>query len=170
MEITEVDKLLISILIAPQRNDESWNKMADYFGRLVEAAEETLIIAWPSIQITKPMPYIQMRKDSFNIYLEALSDFYGQNNLPADSCNSILELGWMEPAPENEECRNFYIEFDGPNYDYKSIGQLMAKTFRYGYACTLRKKFEVGPIELAEQVKFVTLSDEEDDHTQNEGE
>ena len=170
MEITEVDKLLIQILIAPQRNDEAWDNVADYFGRLVEAAEETMIVEWPSVQIKQPKPYVQMRKDISGIYFEALSDFYVRDCFPPDTANSLSEFGWLTPDPESEECRNFYIEFYGDSVDYKMIGHFIAKTFRYGYACSLEDKYEVGPDALAKKVKFVTLSNQSGPRFVKEGE
>lgn len=155
MEFTEVDKLLIDIFIATPRNEKNWDKVSDYFSRLVEAAEETMIIEWPNPQIQKPTPYVQLRKDSYRIYLEAVSGFYIDGDLPLDTKNSLRALGWQSPELENEDGRNFNIEFYGDEPNYKLIGELIMKTFRHGYACILSNHIEVSPPKLAEQVPYV---------------
>ena len=83
MEFTDVEKLLIDLFVSTTMNETKWDQVSNYFSRLVEAAEETMIIQWPNMQIDRPMPYVQMRKDSSSIYLEALSSFYVPANLPA---------------------------------------------------------------------------------------
>jgi len=155
MEFTEVDKLLIDIFIATPRNEKNWEKVSDYFSRLVEVAEETMIVEWPNSQIQKPTPYVQLRKDSYRIYLEAVSGFYVDGDLPVDTKNSLRALGWQSPEFENEDGRNFNIEFYGDEPNYKLIGELIMKTFRYGYACILSNHIEISPHTLAEQVPYV---------------
>ena len=157
MEFTDVDKLLIDIFIATPMNEEKWNQVSNYFSRLVESAEETMTIQWPNMQIDSPMPYVQMRRDSSSIYLEALSSFYVPANLPPDTENSLLLLGWQTPEPSNEDCRNFNIEFYGDEPDYKVIGEFIMKTFRYGYACILTNNIEIGPENLAARVPYLPL-------------
>jgi predicted transcriptional regulator len=153
-EMTPADKLLIEIFIVSKASDKLWAKVADYFARLVKEAEDSMIIQWPNPQVAKPIPYVQMRKDSSSVYLEALSSFYVRENLPPDTVHSLIGLGWHAPEPENEDALNFSIEFYGDEPDYAVIGELIMKTFRYGYACTLAEKFDVGPKELDERVPF----------------
>jgi transcriptional regulator with XRE-family HTH domain len=157
MEISDVDKVLNEILAPTTMNETKWDQVSNYFSRLVEAAEETMIIQWPNMQVERPMPYVQLRKDSSSIYLEALSSFYVPANLPPDTENSLLSLGWQTPEPANEDGRNFNIEFYGDEPDYKVIGEFIMKTFRYGYACTLTKEIEVGPENLAARVPYLPL-------------
>jgi len=168
MEFTEVDKLLIDIFIATPRNEKHWDKVSDYFRRLVEAADETMIIEWPNPQIQKPTPYVQLRKDSSRIYLEAVSGFYVEGDLPVDTKNSLRALGWQSPELENEDGRNFNIEFYGDEPNYKLIGELIMKTFRYGYACVLSNHIEVCPQKLAEQVPYVALEPSKPTHLSHE--
>jgi len=153
-EMTPADKLWIEIFMVCKASDKLWSKVSEYFARLVEAADDSMHIAWPNPQVAKPNPYVQMRKDCSVIHLEALSSFYVSENLPPDTVNSLLALGWHAPEPESEDSLNFSIEFYGDEPDYKLIGELIMKTFRFGFACTLAEKMEVGPIELDQRVPF----------------
>ena len=169
-EMTPADKLLIDIFMVSKASDKLWVKVAEYFARLVEAADESMIIEWPNPQVAKPNPYVQMRKDSSRIYLEALSSFYVSENLPPDTVHSLLALGWHAPEPESEDSLNFSIEFYGHEPDYKFIGEFLMKTFRYGYACTLAQKMEVGPVELDNRVPFTLEQPENPAQLPKEGE
>jgi predicted transcriptional regulator len=153
-EMTPADRLFIEIFIVTPQSEKLWQKVAEYFTRLVQAADDSMFIGWPNPQVAKPHPYVQMRKDCSVIHLEALSSFYTKENLPPDTVHSLLELGWHAPEPQDEDARNFTIEFYGDEPDYKVIGELIMKTFRFGFACTLAEKMEVGPTELDNQVPF----------------
>ena len=168
MEFSKVDELLIDIFIATPMNEAKWNHLAQYFGQLVEAAEDGMIIEWPSQQIIKPTPYVQLRKDSSRIYLEAVSSFYVEGNLPPDTSNSLRALGWQIPEFDNEDGRNFNIEFYGDEPDYKLIGDLIMRTFRFGYACTLGSNIEISPAQLAEKVPFIAPAPTNPTHLPNE--
>ena len=169
-EMTPADKLLIDIFIVSKASDKLWAKVSEYFARLVEAADESMHIAWPNPQVAKPNPYVQMRKDCSVIHLEALSSFYVSENLPPDTVHSLLALGWHAPEPENEDSLNFSIEFYGDEPDYKFIGEFLMKTFRFGYACTLAQKMEVGPVELDNRVPFTLEQPENPPQLPKEGE
>jgi hypothetical protein len=74
-EMTPADRLFIEIFIVTPQSEKLWQKVAEYFTRLVQAADDSMFIGWPNPQVAKPHPYVQMRKDCSVIHLEALSSF-----------------------------------------------------------------------------------------------
>jgi hypothetical protein len=148
MKINSVEQLLESILMV-QENDllevDGWLEKSRLIENLIRNMFLYFTVEVEKFYNTESPLYVQVAKaENGDLILEAVSNTYCNPPLSMDVLNTMAELGWHSPIPE-EDLPNFFILVSQDDINYPKIAEFLVATLRAGYSVQSADALRISP-------------------------
>lgn len=132
--------------------EAAWEPLVQVLAAMIVLSSEFVVLQVYTPDRGDCGPYVQtLQEDEGALTLEAASNEFLNPQIGPDATNTLAELGWSSPDPE-DGLPNFTMLVEAEDVDPGRVATFLVKTLRDAYLVSPKDKFQFAPGKLFQEI------------------